>query len=93
MPVVKHLFSVTPVFLSVKKKLPQGNDESEKDYGLRADTLINEAIPTNTRCAYLGDVFYIRQWSLYANVDWPMSEETVLKFIIHHLEEMPVRCF
>lgn len=65
------------------------NDETEEDYGLKADTIINSSIPENTRRAYLGDVFYIRKWIECANGDWPVSEETVLKFIIHHLQEMP----
>jgi integrase len=65
------------------------NDETEEDYGLKADSIINESVPTNTRRAYLGDILYIRQWTVCANVSWPMLEEDILKFIIHHLQGMP----
>jgi len=67
-------------------------DETEEDYGLKADTFINASIPENTRRAYLGDIQYITQWLRYTVGPmgiWPVTEETVLKFIFHHLEEMP----
>lgn len=65
------------------------NDETEDDYGLMATTIINQSIPENTRRAYLGDVHYTYQWAINARISWPMSEDNVLKFIIHHLQEMP----
>lgn len=67
-------------------------DETEEDYGLKADSFINDSIPENTRRAYLGDIQYFTQWATYALPRiWPIkvSEEIVLKFIFHHLQEMP----
>jgi integrase len=65
------------------------NDETEEDYGLQADSIISASMPENTRRAYTGDVFYFRQWVIHSNETWPATEKTILKFIIHHLEEMP----
>lgn len=68
-------------------------DETEEDYRLKADTFINASIPENTRRAYFGDIQYFLQWVTYAvspKGNWPVLEETVLKFIFHHLEEMPL---
>lgn len=90
---------IFPVILDEKSKEPLGidfttspycvNDETDEDYGLKADSIISDAIPENTRRAYLGDILYMRQWIFCANGTWPMTEECVLKFIIHHLQEMP----
>ena len=69
------------------------NDETEEDYRLKADTVITDSIPENTRRAYLGDIQYFTQWVTYALPRvWPIkvSEEIVLQFIFHHLQEMPV---
>lgn len=67
-------------------------DETEENYSLKADSIINSATPDNTRRAYLGDLQYFYNWNYVAvsrNVDFPISEEIILKFIIHHLIEMP----
>lgn len=65
------------------------NDETEEDYGLKADSIINAATPENTRRAYTGDILYFRQWVIHAYETWPAKESVILKFIIHHLDEMP----
>jgi integrase len=67
-------------------------DETENDYGLKADSFIQDSTPENTKRAYLGDIQYFTQWVTYAvspTGNYPVSENTVLKFIFHHLEEMP----
>jgi integrase len=95
----KNKIPVFPVVLDKKGASPIGIDfelgayfvldETEDDYGLKADTIINESTPQNTSRAYKGDIFYFRQWTLHANESWPSTENTILKFIIHHLQEMP----
>jgi integrase len=72
-------------------------DETDEDYGLKADALINASIPENTQRAYRGDIQYITQWLINGGFvteinpkgTWPVTEEIVLKFILHHLDEMP----
>jgi integrase len=70
-------------------------DETEEDYSLKADSFINDSIPTNTKRAYLGDIQYFTQWATYALVT-PVRQmpvkidgEDILKFVFHHLKEMP----
>jgi len=66
-------------------------DETEEDYGLKADEFIYDSKPDNTKRAYLGDIQYFTKW-LEASCPknkWPITEETIIKFIFQHLEEMP----
>jgi integrase len=102
----KGITPVYPMIVSEESGKPLGVDflngpfcvidETEEDYGLKADSFINASIPDNTRRAYMGDIQYFNQWAIYTgsllleNRGWPVSEETVLKFIFHHLQEMPV---
>lgn len=67
-------------------------DESDNDYGLKADSYINENSPDNTTRAYRGDLKYFSQWATFAlsfRVPFKLNEEDILKFIFHHLNEMP----
>jgi integrase len=67
-------------------------DETGEDYGLKADSFISASIPDNTRRAYLGDIQYFTKWLEVVSPGglWPLSEGVILKFIFHHLEEMPL---
>jgi integrase len=67
-------------------------DETDNDYGLKADTFINENIPENTRRAYHGDIQYFSYWicCIFPNkLNVKITEEIILQFIFHHLDEMP----
>jgi integrase len=65
----------------------------ESDYGVKADSFIHAATPANTKRAYVGDIKYFTKWITCAVSPegvWPVSEDIVIKFIFHHLDEMPV---
>jgi hypothetical protein len=50
--------------------------------------LFKKSIPENTLRAIASDLGYLEAWALAATgrpLAWPASEETVLKFIAHHL--------
>ncbi len=73
-------------------------DETEEDYGLKADMFINESIPENTKRAYIGDIQYFFNWKAKAidkiqsakDAKFPVEEKDILEFIFHNLEEMPI---
>ena len=66
-------------------------DKTNESFERKVDSVISAAVPINTKKAYEGDIKYFIDW-LAANEEkniLPISEETVLKFILHHLEKMP----
>lgn len=63
------------------------------DYSSKSHAFIQDSACANTRRAQIGDMRYFMEWFQYA-VEIPketsvINEETVLKFIFHHLEGMP----
>lgn len=65
-------------------------NEADNDYGLKADDFNNKNKTPNTDRATRGDIKYFHQWAFCVQLSpSKISEETILKFIFHHLEEMP----
>lgn len=79
-------------------------DEEGETFGEHATEFINASIPDNTKKAYLGDLKYFFSWyrlvvskekanalsdALYNWLPPSFCEEDILKFIFHHLQEMP----
>lgn len=69
-------------------------DESENDYRLKADGMISDSTPLNTKRAYSGDLIYWARWFTTAVFSKnrhikEVNEDIILQFILEHLGDMP----